>query len=170
MTAAAMAAATAVEPTAATTKAAACSTTAESAACRRCTATRPCSASVAANSGATVSRTSSAGIPATATYKSSASVTVAAAAITVPATTVPATSVPRAGAQEHATVEPLRAIITIRSAGIRVIGIIAPITYRRAVIHRGGYNSRSNSDTHCHLSVCRYRERQGQKHRKKNQA
>jgi len=188
-TAATACAAAAAMESAAATKAAACST-AESAACRWRRASL-CATAVRAHSAlsasittrsATVSWASPAGIstasadittPSAGITTPSANVSapsVAVSAATVAATAVPAATVPRAGTQEDSAVEPLRSVITVRSAGVRVISVIAPITYRCRVIHGGLNDGRADPDAYLDLSICHYRERQGQKHRNQNQA
>jgi hypothetical protein len=59
--------------------------------------------------------------------------TVIAAASPVAATS-PISVIPRAGADKDATDEPARAVITVRSACIWSIGIVAPRTYRSSRI------------------------------------
>jgi hypothetical protein len=82
----------------------------------------------------------------------------------------PAPAVPRSDANERAAVEPLRTVIAIRRAGVGVIIVVAPITDRGAVGIRGVSDCGANANTLIHLSVCRYRERQSQKHCYQNQA
>ncbi len=73
-----------------------------------------------------------------ATVPSAPATTVPSAPATTPATavpsaptTTPAKVVPGTGADEHTAIKPLRAIIAIRSAGIRGIGVISPLANRR---------------------------------------
>jgi hypothetical protein len=54
------------------------------------------------------------------------------AAVVTPAVTIaPAAMVPGASADEDAAIEPLRAVVSIGGAGIRSIGVVAVLTYRR---------------------------------------
>ena len=61
----------------------------------------------------------------------SAPATTPATAVPSAPTTTPAKVVPGTGADEHTAIKPLRAIIAIRSAGIRGIGVISPLANRR---------------------------------------
>jgi len=139
---------------------------------------RPCSATVGWACSTGVS-TSSAGIPATSPVSNSAAtvcvsattVAVSAASISVAATTVPAPTVPRADAEEDAAIEPLRTIKAVRSAGVGVIRVIAPLTYRGTIFRRGDCNFGANSNPDSHLGLCcRCRERQSQKQCEQNRA
>ena len=112
---------------------------------------------------------------------STAAVGIPAPAVTVAATTVAAASpaVPRANADEEAAVKPLRTVIAVGSAGIRVIRVVAPLAYRGTVIHRRGNHRGADSNSligaYCSslivvLRICRNRERQSQNHRYQNQS
>jgi hypothetical protein len=67
---------------------------------------------------------------------------------------VPAPSVPRAGADEHAAVEPVRTVKAVRGTSIGVILVIAPFAIRGAVIGISGINHyRANADAYPDLGV-----------------
>ncbi len=125
---------------------------------------RPCTARISTATTVCVSATSIA----TAAIATPAVAVSTATVPAVPATAIPA--VPRAYADEHAAVEPLRAVIAVRGAGVGVIGVIAPFTDRRTVIVRCGNDVGADSDSHAYLGICRNCKRHGQEHRKQNQA
>jgi hypothetical protein len=70
------------------------------------------------------------------------------------------TVIPRAGANEHATRKPARAIISVRSARVRIVVIVAVGANRRS----GDPDSnRTNSNSYSHLRL-RIRKRQNHHH------
>jgi hypothetical protein len=93
------------------------------------------------------------------------------AAQTVAGVTVETPVIPWAYTDEQTAVEPLRAVIAVRRAGIGVVRVIAPLASRRTVVHGRGNDFGSNANPDSLLSICcRCRERQSQKSRKQNQA
>jgi hypothetical protein len=142
----------------------------ESAATAESTTVEAASAAIAmsyAASGITM-RNSAARVSVRATCITVAAITVSAAiavasAIAEAAThvvagvTVEAPVVPRPDADEEAAVKPVWAVITIRCAGVRVIGVIAPLTIRGTVISWSGNHCRAHSNPHRDLGIrCRY--------------
>jgi hypothetical protein len=157
---------------AAATAAAVIATAAAESAARAATITACAAASVPASTAAYVA-TSAAGISAASIAAASAvAATVAiSATIAIAAPAVPAPSVPRAGADEHAAVEPVRTVIAVRGASIGIILVIAPRAIRGAVvadisgINHCGADADSNSD----LGARRYSgERQNHKRCQQN--
>ncbi len=83
--------------------------------------------------------------------------TVVTAATVVP-TVAPITVVPGTGADEEATDEPARSVVTIRSAGVRIIRVIAPGADRsRVVVTVVSVSSITDAYTHTNLGVSRSR-------------
>jgi hypothetical protein len=80
----------------------------------------------------------------------SASVITSAIIATTPVATAPPISIPRASSNEHAVYEPIWAVVAVRSAGIRIIIIIAVgANWRRAYISRA-IVGRPHSDANKH--------------------
>jgi hypothetical protein len=75
----------------------------------------------------------------------------------------PAPAVPRADADKDAAVKPIRTVIAIRGAGIRVVGVIAPLAIRGAVsiVSIGSINyRRADAYPHPDLGIRHDGERQ----------
>jgi hypothetical protein len=75
--------------------------------------------------------------------------------------TAPSPAIPGAGADEYTAVKPLRTVVAVRSTGVRIPGVVAPITYRGTVItavvivsgrHHGGAYPDANPPGN--LGVC----------------
>jgi hypothetical protein len=83
----------------------------------------------------------------------------------------PAPVIPGAGADKHATQKPLRPVIPIRRASIRIIRVVAPRAYRggiivvitAGIIVRAGAgaidNRRPDANANADLRLGRYRKR-----------
>ena len=69
------------------------------------------------------------------------------------AVSVPAAVVPWPRADEYSANEPLRSVVAIGSAGIRIIRVIAPIAHRGIVDFRCLNNLRADANTHSHLGL-----------------
>jgi len=65
----------------------------------------------------------------------------------------PSPSIPGPDTDEETACKPLRPVVAVRSAGVGVIGVVAPVTYWRPVLHRRGNHRRSDSNAHSHLGV-----------------
>jgi hypothetical protein len=134
---------------------------AESAACAATITVRNATTAVSATTAAYVA-TSSAGIAATGIAAASTiSVTAATVSIStaiaepaapvVAGVSVEAPVIPGPGTDKQAAIEPVRTVISVRCAGIRVIVVIAPFAIRRTGIcvirgnHRGA-DAHSNTD------------------------
>src|SRR5580698_7725426 len=143
---------TATAVAAASTMEAASTAAAESAARAATITVRNAAAAVSATAAAYVA-TSAARIAATGIAAAIAvSAAIAEAAAPVEArVTVEAPVIPRPGADKQAAIEPVRTVVAVRCAGIRVIVVIAPRAIRRTGIcviranHRGA-DAHSNSD------------------------
>jgi len=106
------------------------------------------STGIAAGYSAAVSPTTRVGAAAAVakpTVSESAAVAVAAPAVTV------SPSIPWANAQEDAAVKPIRPIITVRRARVRVVGVIPPLAGGRAIIRGSGNNRRANTNPDSNL-------------------
>jgi hypothetical protein len=92
------------------------------------------------------------------------------AAITVSAPSMPpAPAIPGTRTDKEAAGKPGGTVISIGSASIRVIRVIAPITYRRTIINRRRHDFRTDSNPYCDLGVSRdCCERQSQDHRERD--
>jgi hypothetical protein len=100
---------------------------------------------------------------------------------TVPPAVSPAPAIPWPNAKEYAAIEPIRPVVAVRSARIRIVRVIAPLADRRAVDQRGGNDRGTYSYIPCVLSilgvlailgvlgVCRCRKRNGQQRCNENQ-
>ena len=156
MSAATMAAATAVEATAsAAGEAAACSASdsAASASCYSTAISRDCSTAITGHSAAAISCCVAASIS-VATAKS--------------ATAVEAPAIPGTCADEETAREPARPVVAVGRASVGVISVIAPVT-NRGTIDIGGVADRgADSDSHRNLGTCRCRQGQGQNQRNQN--
>jgi len=104
---------------------------------------------------------------------STASVTAA----TIPAasapspTAIPAAVIPGPRADKYAAVEPIRSIVAVRSASVRIIRVISPITHWSSVDHGSG--NHHGSDAYIFLNILGLhccRKRQSQQRCKQNQA
>jgi len=96
------------------------------------------------------------------TVSVAAVVSIVAAAISAPVAGVsPAPTVPGASADKYAAYEPVRSVIAVRSASVRIIRIIAPRADRGTVGIRSSHNRRpdTNTDTYGDLCVGRRCER-----------
>jgi hypothetical protein len=158
------------------------STTAVAAAASTMEAASATAAVIAAATAAAVIATAAAVIATAAAESAARAASIAAASavaatvaisatIAIAAPAVPAPSVPRAGADEHAAVEPVRTVIAVRGASIGIILVIAPRAIRGAVvadisgINHCGADADSNSD----LGARRYSgERQNHKRCQQN--
>lgn len=136
---------------------------------------RPCSATVAWASStetafsAGITAASAVSDSATTISVSAATISVS-AAIAAPSVAITPTA-PWAYAKKHAAVEPIGSVEAVRSAGIRVVGVIAPLTCRGTIGYWGDSNFGADTNPDSHLGVCcRSRERQSQKQCKQNQA
>ena len=159
---------------AATTESTACAAAAESTASAAAKAaaadwTTRRAAGVSATAAANESAATAACISATrvgAVSAISATIAVAAAiAVTaaVPISAAPAVStppaVPRSGADKDAAHKPVRTVIAIGRASVRVVGVIAPGAFGWAVVTvvvtviRSGHNRRANTDSYRDLAI-----------------
>jgi len=89
------------------------------------------------------------------------------AASAVPPTAVvarmpPAPSIPGARTEKDTADEPVRSVIAIRGASIRIGRVIAPVAYWRAVIYRGRHHFLPDTNPNSNLRVGRDREGQNQ--------
>jgi hypothetical protein len=112
---------------------------------------------IAASAATIATRCTAAGITTRAAGIAVTAVAVSAAIAIAAAIAVSATApvVPGSDADEDAAVEPVRAVIAVRGAGVRVIGVVAPLAIRGTVI--GGIaDCRANADTDRDLGIRRY--------------
>jgi hypothetical protein len=58
----------------------------------------------------------------------------------------PAPVIPRPGANKDAAVEPIRPVVPVRGAGIRVVSVIAPLADRGTINYGSGNNRRADSN------------------------
>jgi hypothetical protein len=82
----------------------------------------------------------------------------------------PTPAVPWSSADEDAAIKPVRPIEAVRSAGVRIIGVIAPLADWRTVDDGSGHHGGTNADILFDiLGHCRYRKWRCEKHCKQNQ-
>lgn len=88
----------------------------------------------------------------------SAAVSIPVAAAPVPAaiapTAAPTPVIPGTCADEDAACEPLRTVVTIRGASIRIVSVITPIANRGSISDRRGNHRRPNSHANRNLGIC----------------
>jgi hypothetical protein len=171
-----MAAATAVEAAPASTmEATAAAEPAASATTRAvcyaatCVAMRHTAAGISTAYATRVAATTVA-IPTAAVTAATISVSTAiAVSVTAPAMT-PAPSIPRADAKKDAAVKPVRTVIAVGGAGIRVIRVVAPLAIRGTVIAviSGIHHRWADAHTYPDLGIRHDGERQNHKHCQQN--
>ncbi len=87
-----------------------------------------------------------------------------------PRAAIPAAE-PRAGADENATVEPVRTPVAIRGAGIRVVRVIAVVAEWRAgqIVITRVTDYRTDADANSDLGLCRLRQSKWRSQQSKQQ-
>jgi hypothetical protein len=70
------------------------------------------------------------------------------ACVPIVASTAPAATVAPAGADEHATSEPIRPIVAVRRASIRRVAVVAVVAHWRTA-----HVARANPHAHTHLRL-----------------
>jgi len=102
-----------------------------------------------------VSGTATVSVTTTIAYTAVSTAIAIATAISVAPTPVPV--VPRPGADEEAADEPARSVITIGSAGVGIVVVVAPLAGRRwiTVVPVPVPVANTHPDTNAHLSICR---------------
>jgi hypothetical protein len=90
----------------------------------------------------------------------------AVAAATAVATATPAAvaAVPRPCADEDAAIKPIRPVVAIRGARIRIVAVVAPIAGRGVVHHGCGNHCGTNAHSHPDLGRGHAGQRQSQQH------
>jgi hypothetical protein len=78
-----------------------------------------------------------------------------AVAATEPVAISAAPVIPRANADEEATVKPAGTVVAIRRASIRIIGVIAPLAIRRAVVSRRRNHFGTDAHSNRYLGIRR---------------
>jgi hypothetical protein len=110
----------------------------------------------------------------TVTDASTVAVSAAIAVAITSAAPAPSTTpaVPRAGADEDAAIKPARTVVAIRSASIRVIGVVAPGAIRRTVVIRRANHCGTYAYSHRDLGIRGRNGSEGknEKHCDQNQA
>jgi hypothetical protein len=95
-------------------------------------------------------------------------VSVAAVVMSIPPMP-PAPSIPGTCADKDAACKPCRTVIAVRSAGVGVIRVVAPIAHGRTVIYRSRNHCRPNSNSHRDLSIRRDCGCKGQRQERREQ-